>query len=368
MIRNWLGLVPILFFTLTVSTTAFADREALITESPDLEAATANCDTVDYRKTLAPNRFQGETSFCFAYSSATLLHQRTGIDVSPLDLATTFYFTHADALAANPHPEIQKYLTENPEWRRDIEAVRADADIDPSTATTGERVQRPNFPFIGGGVEDVTVLLANAKGYCLDQDFPSHEGLIAHQQKIDELILLAETSTDRSTPPEMVGVHQKYRDPVADIFNAAWLRYLEKSCRRVKPKVPILPVNFAVAKCFEDYAKKVASGALNPQREAKRLFNVIDFALNHSRSPAVGYSLFTFSPREANDPDLFADHSSAVVARKRLKNQCYYLVRDASGLLCGDYYPTYQKRCRNSEFWVTREELSKSLYSVVYLR
>ena len=321
MIKNWMGIVPTLFFSLTLSTTAMAGRADLIQDQPDLEATVADCTTVDFRNSLAPNRFQGETSFCFAYSSATLLQQRTGLDVSPLDLASTFYFAHADTLASNPHPEIQRYLTENPQWRQEIDLVRADADIDESTSTTGEKVQRPYFHSLAGGVETATVLLANTKGYCLDQDFPSHEGLTAHEAKISEFVRLAETTPSQETPPEMHGVFGKYRNPVSDIFNALWLRYLEQSCRRVKSKMPILPVNFEVARSYEDYAKKVARGELNPQREAKRLFNVIDFALNRQRSPAVGYSLFTFSPREANDPDLFADHSSAVVARKRLKNQ-----------------------------------------------
>jgi hypothetical protein len=155
---------------------------------------------------------------------------------------------------------------------------------------------------------------------------------------------------------------------VADLFNASWLRYVEKSCKRVPLTSPLIPVNFDVARSFEDFANKVASGELDRKKAERQLFNAINFALDRHRSPAVGYSLFTFSPREADDPDLFADHSSAVIARKKTKNQCLYLVRDASGLTCKDYLPKYRSRCQNADFWVTREELAQSLYSVVYLR
>lgn len=340
----------------------------MISEEPDLrKIAPSGCAPVDFRPGLAKNRSQGNTGFCFAYSTAALVNQRTGIDVSALDLATTFYFAHLDHLERHPDPVVGDFLKRNPRWRHEIEGARDDSDIDESTTSTGRTVKRPYFPLLAGGTEDVTLLLSNTVPLCPDRDFPSDQGVEAHSVQIQKFVRIAESSQGPA-PAEIGHVYPKFRDPVADFFNFEWLRYRKQSCQRRPSRIPLLPVRYYAAETFEDYLNRIRRGEIDSRKEARELFHVLNFALDHQRSPAIGYSLFTFSPREPDDTDLYADHSSAVLARKRIGHQCHYLIRDNSGLDCDDFFPQYRKRCMNAELWVTEEELGASLYSVVYLR
>lgn len=340
----------------------------LLTEKPDLQNfAPTSCTPIDLRAGIARNRFQGETSFCYAYATATIVNQRTGIDVSALDLASTFYFTQMDHLARHPNPSVAEFLRQNPDWRNEITEVRDDAEIDESTAANGSKIKRPYFPYLAGGTEEVAILLSNVSELCRDQDLPSDQGFQSHRKQIQDFIRIAEASTG-PTPQELEHVYPKFRDPVADFFNAEWLRYQNRRCQRVTSPVPLLPVRYYAADSYEDYLNRIRRGTIDPKKEARELFQALNFALDHQRAPAVGYSLFKFSPREPDDPDEFADHSSAILARKLIGNKCHYLVRDNSGLECSDFFPQYRKRCQDAEVWVTEEELGASMYSVVYLR
>src|SRR4051812_19012635 len=82
---------------------------------PDAQIASArHCGAVDFRRNLPKARSQGDTGFCYAYSSATLIAQRTGVDVSATDLATSFYFSDPSLLRSHRDPLIAEYLNRHP--------------------------------------------------------------------------------------------------------------------------------------------------------------------------------------------------------------------------------------------------------------
>ena len=330
-----------------------------------------DCSEIDFRPQLPVNRSQGETNFCFAYSSAVLLSQRAGMDISALDLATNFYFTDPERLLLNKNPELIKYLSDHPDWRKEILESRESAEIYPSTSLDGKSVARPYFHSLAGGIEDITLLLANARGVCLERDFPSDEGLKSHQTKIDEFVKLAEMNA-KSTPvitvdPRIHKFHPHFREPIADVFNTQWLAYARGSCKRSPLLFAALPESYYAAQSYEDLLDKLKKKEIQADQEALKLYRTLDQALERGRVAAAGYSLYSFTTwRDATDA--FGDHSSAIVARKNVGGQCQYLVRDASGLECSEFYEPYRSRCSKGDFWVTRDELAKTLYSIVYLR
>ena len=338
--------------------------------SPVLGFATeqvVDCTPLDFRPQLPVNRSQGDTNFCFAYSSAVLLSQRMGVDVSALDLATNFYFTDPDLLLKNRNHDLVQYLKAHPSWRSEVIDARDAADISESTVENGKKLSRPYFHSLAGGVEDVTLLLANARGLCLDADFASSDGLSLHQAKIEEFTKFAESHSQILTlDPRIKKFSPKFREPIADVFNTRWLAYQRKHCHRVAAPAAALPEGYYSAQTYEDLLEKVQKHQIDPVKEAAKLYGVLDTALDSGSAAAIGYSLYLFSSwRDATDQ--YGDHSSAIVARRKVAGQCQYLIRDASGLACNEYYEPYRSRCYAGDFWVTRDELSKSLYSIVYL-
>ena len=360
MVRNLL-VVAILFSpVLGFATERFIDTPVATSEN-------VNCTPLDFRPQLPVNRSQGDTNFCFAYSSAILLSQRMGVDISALDLATNFYFTDPDLLVKNRNSDLAQYLRAHPTWRSEVIEARDAADISISTGENGRKLSRPYFHSLAGGVEDVALLLANARGLCLESDFASSDGLSLHQAKIDEFTKFAESHSQILTlDPRIKKLPAKFREPIADVFNTRWLNYQRKHCHRVEAPAAALPAGYYAAQTYEDLLEKTQKHEIDSVKEAKKLYSVLDTSLDSGRAAAIGYSLYLFSSwRDATDP--YGDHSSAVVARRKIAGQCQYLIRDASGLACSEYYEPYRSRCNAGDFWVTRDELAKSLYSVVYL-
>ncbi len=98
------------------------------------------------------------------------------------------------------------------------------------------------------------------------------------------------------------------------------------------------------------------------------MFSMIDYALDHGRAPAVGYSWYVLEAAAPYDTDLVADHSSVIIARRKAAGMCQYRVQDNTGEYCGLMRKGISERCENGKIWLTEEELKRTLYSVTYLR
>jgi hypothetical protein len=333
-----------------------------------------DCTNKDYRSQLGPYHNQGETGLCFAYTSAELIRHRTGRSVSALDLATTFYFGDVTLLPSKLHPILREYLAQHPDFEKAIFDARMDSDIGVVPLVRGSTETHPMFHKIEGGFEVPTILLANIKDLCSDESLPSHGGLKQHLGFIlpNEKAALNQVGV---VGPEVDVLIGRFRDPVADIFNTAWLRYVAAKCKRAPSEIPVVPVTFAIARDIGDYHEKLAAGKITSVEKA-RLIAALNYVLDHRRIATIGFDLSTILDPNSeevkkwsnpDDPE-DGDHSSLVVARRKVGGHCEYLIRDPSGYECKDYLSKYSKRCSNHHIWLAESELLESFYDLAYLR
>ena len=307
---------------------------------------------------------QGESSICFAYATADMISQRVGRAVSPLDVATKFYFADPDALAGIRAPALQAHLRAHPAFARDIAWARNAADIDREGNPRGE----PYFDKLEGGEEDAAALLYNLDGVCAQADLPSHEGYAHFARDFAALrygsLVRAPDQCFRSVGATV----DRLRSRRADAFNAAWRARVEARCRRTPLPVPLLPVSLRVAANQLDFMAMGEAGHPPGAGAVARMLAMVDYALDRGRAPTIGYSWYVLAERDPRDPDLAADHSSAVIARRGAPGRCQYLVQDNTGAYCARMRPGIRERCDNGRIWLREEELRRTLYSVVYLR
>ncbi|WP_336486196.1 hypothetical protein [Methylobacterium nigriterrae] len=151
-------------------------------------------------------------------------------------------------------------------------------------------------------------------------------------------------------------------------FNAAWLARIEALCRRRPLPVPLLPVSYRVAANQLEFMEMLEADRAPGTAQVSRMLAMVDYALDHVRAPTIGYSWYVLQERDPKDPDLAADHSSTVVARRRRAGRCQYLVQDNTGEYCTRLREGLRERCHYGRVWLWEDELRRTLYSVIYLR
>lgn len=318
------------------------------------------CEPLDYRSELPPAKTQGDTAFCFAYSSTELINQRLGVSVSALDIAMAFYFEAPSGLRLTRARALSEYLRAHPQFEADIEHDRLRPDVEVAGP-------QPFFHRLEGGFERPSLLLANTRGLCLERDLPSEDGL----ERYEEVLNTLEARALRHVGEigyEVARIPPHFRTLEADLFHTAWLRWTNQLCRRRPPMQPLVPVEFALADSSQDFAERRARGEIT-RRDRARLFASLDYALTHHRVAAVGldlnaYLTLTSMGRSVDD----GDHSMTVVARRARGPNCEYLLRDSSGYGCDDFQGRYRHACFEKHIWFSEEDLARTMYSVVYLR
>jgi hypothetical protein len=307
---------------------------------------------------------QGDSAICFAYATADMISQRVGRAVSPLDVAGKFYFADPARLASLPDPALRAHLRAHPAYPADIAWGRNAADINP----VGNPGLQPYFDKLEGGEEDAAALLYNLGGLCEERDLPSHEGYAHFLPTYAALRYGAPLRAPNQCPRRVGATVDKLRSRRADAFNDAWLRRVETLCRRLPLPVPLLPVSSRVAANQLDFMAMLEAGKPPARREIARLLARVDYALDHGRAPAIGYSWYILQDRDPKDPDLAADHSSVVIGRRKRAGTCEYLVQDNTGEYCARMRAGIRARCHNGRIWLLEGELRRTLYSVIYLR
>lgn len=307
---------------------------------------------------------QGESAICFAYATADMISQRVGRAVSPLDVATKFYFADPERLAALPDPRLARHLRAHPRFREDIAWSRNAVDIDPTRNPRHE----PYFDKLEGGEEDAAALLYNLDGLCDERDLPSHEGYAHHAR-----FFLAQRYGAYVRAPNQCfratgATVERLRSRRADALNAAWMARVAALCRRRPSPVPLLPVSYRVASNQLEFMEMIETGKLPARTRIDRMLAMLDYALDRGRAPTIGYSWYILEARDPKDPDLAADHSSTVVARRRVGGRCQYRVQDNTGAYCAHMRPGIRERCEDGRIWLWEAELRRTLYSVIYLR
>lgn len=307
---------------------------------------------------------QGDSAICYAYATADMISQRVGVAVSPLDVATKFYFADPSRLATISNPALQAHLRAHPGYVSDIAWARNAAEI----SKDRNPEQEPYFDKLEGGEEDASALLYNIGGLCTERDLPSHEGYAHFTARFAALrygsVVRAPNQCFRSAGATVASLRSRR----ADAFNAAWLALVENRCRRRALPVPLLPVSYRVASSQLEFMEMVEAGRRPRPPQIDRMLAMVDYALDHGRAPTIGYSWYELQERDPKDPDLAADHSSPVIARRRRGGQCQYLVQDNTGEYCSRMRAGIRERCDDGRVWLMESELRRTLYSVIYLR
>ncbi|KQO54756.1 hypothetical protein [Methylobacterium sp. WL19] len=307
---------------------------------------------------------QGESAICFAYATADMISHRVGKSVSPLDVATKFYFADPARLEAIADPHLKRHLRAHPAYRADIAWSRNNAEV----TKDGNPSLEPYFDKIEGGEEDTAALLYNIGGYCEDRDLPSNDGYRYVMPALRALRYRTKLRPTRQSFRAVAATATHLRGRWADPFNAAWIAHVETACRRTPLPVPLLPVSYRVAASQADFADMIESGRHPSRPKLDRILAMVDYALDHGRVPTVGYSWYLLEDRDPKDPDLFADHASPVIGRRKAGDVCQYRIQDNTGEYCGRMRDGIRERCDNGRIWVTESELRRTLYSVTYLR
>ena len=307
---------------------------------------------------------QGDSAICFAYATADMISQRVGVTVSALDVATQYYFADANRLADLPDPALRRYLHDHPRALIEINASRNDTDV----SRDGNPKGLPYFDKLEDGQEDAAALLYNVSGLCTDRDLPSFDGYAQHARPFARLRYRASITAHNRSYRGLAGTVEKLRDPAADPFNAGWLAYVGRACVRRPSPVPLLPVSYRIADNQLDFMDRLAQGRPPTRAESDRLLGMIDYALDHGRTPTVGYSWYLLEDRDPKDPDMAADHASTLLGRRKVGRTCQYQIQDNTGEYCARMRPGIAERCRLGRIWVSEDELRRTLYSVIYLR
>ncbi|WP_306424506.1 hypothetical protein [Methylobacterium oxalidis] len=307
---------------------------------------------------------QGDSAICFAYATADMISQRVGRAVSPLDVASKFYFADPARLPEIRDPRIRAHLRAHPTYRADIDWSRNATDI----SRDGNPQAQPYFDKLEGGEEDAAALLYNLGGLCAERDLPSHEGYAHFTRTFAALRYGAPVRAPNQCFRSVGATVDRLRSRRADAVNAAWLARVETLCRREPSPVPLLPVSFRVASNQLEFMEMLEAGRAPSASTVSRMLAMVDYALDHGRAPTVGYSWYVLEERDPKDPDVAADHSSAIVARRRTARGCQYRVQDNTGEYCARMREGIRERCDNGRIWLWEEELKRTLYSVIYLR
>lgn len=307
---------------------------------------------------------QGDSGICFAYATADMISQRVGVTVSALDVATQYYFADPNQLMAMPSPGLRRYLREHPQTLVEIAAARNDADV----SRDHNPKQLPYFDKLEDGQEDAAALLYNIAGLCSDRDLRSFDGYAQHARLLAKLRYRASITLHNRSYRSLAGTVEKLRNPRTDPFNAGWLAYVGHACKRTPLPVPLLPVSYRIADNQLDFMDRLDQGRPPTRAESDRLLSMIDYALDHGRTPTVGYSWYLLEDRDPKDPDMAADHSSTLLGRRKVGGTCQYHLQDNTGEYCARMRSGIAERCHLGRIWVTEEELRRTLYSVIYLR
>jgi hypothetical protein len=360
--------------------------------APVHAAADESCSSVDYRRQLPPVRNQQDSSLCFAYTSADLMSQQMGRNVSAAYVAANYALVNSSRLSDSQSPELRSHL-DSYDWRQRVDSARVSSsfyDRSDKCLENDEPKDRVGILGIEGGEEDVAILLANIDGVCLEKDFSSRGRLGFSQSDLRAASRRPDAASRRYLQDAMCGLkpaaqHLLSQEFMGDFFStlearqSAWVndtlqgRWLQRRCQAMKPERPfiheieMLPMNRVT---------EISKGKLGLEpAESERLFRSLDGALNSGKVAAIGYnsSIIEKPSGQTDECNKHSSHSSVIVARRfdRRRGVCEYLIRNSWGASCEGYRKDASVYCDRKDpgnIWISREELAKGFFSVVQLK
>ena len=240
---------------------------------------------------------------CFAYSTAAMISQRVGFEVSPLDIATTFYLTDARQLADSPNRAVKRQVIADKQLIPRLIQIQTSHDI----SADGNARNHPFIDKLEGGEEDAAALLANLQPLCPEEDLPSYDGFDKHMSFLDRMKRFAVHASPKISFRALAGSPAAARkSSAADYVNAKWVEYVRSKCRRVASPVALLPIVFRTAEDQEAF-----KGNGNSSIDVRQILKVIDYALDRGRHPVIKSHYYTLQNRSPSDTDRFAGITQA---------------------------------------------------------
>lgn len=326
-------------------------------------ASQQRCETIDLRPEMGAPWDQGGTGWCYAFTAAQLVSFKLKKKVSAFDLALQANFSSIEDLKNLQDPRVQNYLKINADIFEQIQETRGleSKRLQPS------KILRPSGFLEVGGEEHHAILMANTKGFCLESSLSSQEKAM---KKIFSIANKKWLSSEKKVKSEMLQTPKNLgilKDLRAKRAIKALVDEANLRCGlRLQPPEPLLPLSVLAA---EDIAGLRRAFPTKKSRvwNRKRMFSYIDEALDQRRPVTIGYDGNEVQ-ENANDGES-GEHSSLIVARKKMGGSCYYFIRDSYGKTCEQYRTKFSSRCEKSQggLWVKESELN-SIYSVIQLK
>lgn len=325
--------------------------------------AADSCTSVDFRSELGPPRDQGDTSWCFAHTSADLVSQSIGQRVSAFDLAAQYLIGDVDKLKNSSNPEVRRFVAANPDVIKRIVEDRKEPDIGGYGKLLNPEGEGSLYD--NGGSEDGSIMLGNVKGFCSDEKLPGGEAqYVQHLKDLQAYRIHSLKKNACLATPSAWRIFGSFAEALTMRGNKEVLDWVDQKCSpRIVTDKPQIPRLLYMADDKEDFDEKVRTGKLNKTAAQKKLMAEIDANLDRGRVSAIGFSAYDLQSKEEGD-DKHGDHSAVIAARRKIDGQCRYFVRNSWGQACG-YKPALEKYCEKSQggTWVTASQL-KSLYAV----
>ena len=325
------ALAALLFFGQAILAPArAASVDALLPSHPAYRENKA-CDPIEPPPFDHMPHNDGDYAICFSYGAADMISQRVGAPVSALDLATAYFYAEPQGRFTPATSMSRELLTH----RTNIDVT---ADFNPAHVPYVDKLE--------GGEENFAILLANRRGLCRESDLPSQDGFRDYVGLLAWWRFRALAARGQKVcRKEFFGVPEPMRGDEADYLNAQWLKYSEGRCHRFKSPVPLIPVVYRLSHDLVTLLEQKARGWKPSPAQVRRVFGMIDFALEHHRYPAVGYSYEALEKRLPTEGERDIDHSSVIIGRRKIAGACHYLVQDDAGENCIKLYPKLHDRC-----------------------
>lgn len=308
-------------------------------------ASAQSCRDVDIRDAMTPELkevfstpfHQGSMGWCYAYSASDLLTARLGKQISPLHLSLVFSnsVSGLGATARNVMGLNKSGFYEAGTVPRAIELIQAQGHACSESTVTSQHEAYGLLPTFLESISDVYhgkadfLAQVNATTF-LEKHFP---GLPSEQ------VLAYIASRPAKTPAHSL------------------LKVAQAACQGQGDSIEI-PRGLKLA------TKNKSS------YDQTSIVEFIDRGLNRKKPVSIRYTmkrLIDESQKKGFWMDNFSQHISTVIGRKKVGNQCMYVVRNSWGASCKGYAQGIFCNEREGTYQIPASELERATYAAEYI-
>ncbi len=326
---------------------------ALIILSHSFAFAVEDCSAVDVRESLpadvkafmtTPSN-QGDIGWCFGWAATDLLSQAVGTPVSALH-TSSYYSSQVNFLG-----KFGRLFISDQKIPEGGDIVSALKDMNSLGYVCREKdlpsqgLRKAWYSTTGYMLSGINRLISRMQSYRAH----SCEDVIC-KGTLDSLL----ESFIPGVHPEAVKKYLLANPKVT--LESTLFYFLNSSCRYNSISLKDQKINYGTAyKTVLNHNKYPDSSpiiiAINQALEANRLVGLEYDASNVTSAGGI----------------FGAGHASTIVARKKIANQCYYLVRNSWGTSC-DYLPGIICEKEQGSYWVTSKVMEKMASKITWIK